>query len=259
MLSRDSRSTQTLIALYPSDDGNRSVSDVEAIVVACTKSLEHADQETRRSLGRLVGHILASTQTPKAAPPPDASTKKGKKDQDDEDDIAPAPALNVDESVKTIMTPIEMFNQITLQFTKPGAMRKTRIGLFDFYAALLTTLGPAFVETNYAIIVKHFFQDVILHPRSSVTRYETLLVRKLVGILLRDLIGVRLLSERGQIGAIRELSSSYLKKWPALMPSQTAPNPLVLVIALREVSGLVQQLGNAPPPVQVRTLGLVIL
>ena len=71
-------------------------------------------------------------------------------------------------------------------------------------------------------------------------------------ILLRDLIGIRLLSEQGQIGAIQELSNSYLKKWPALMPGHIAPNPLTLVVVLKEVAGLLQQLGNAPPPVQVR-------
>ena len=65
------------------------------------------------------------------------------------------------------------------------------------------------------------------------------------------MIGVGLLSEQGQISAIRELSSSYLKKWPALLPGQAAPDPAILILALREVGGLLQQLGNAPPPVQV--------
>lgn len=239
-----------MIVLYPSGDGNRSVTDVESIVVLCTKCLEGADQETRRSLARLVGHVLASTQTPRAPPPLD-SAKKNKKDQG-EDDEMPSPAAVTSEAAKTIMTPVEMLSQLSVQFNKPNASRKTRIGIFDFYSALLTTLGSSFVETNYAIIVKHLFVEVASSPRSLSTRYETLLVRKLVGILIRDLIGVRLLSEQGQIGAIQELSNSYLKKWPALMPGQASPNPSVLVIALKEVAGLLQQLGNAPPPVQVR-------
>ena len=76
-------------------------------------------------------------------------------------------------------------------------------------------------------------------------------VRTLVGLLLRDLVGVRMLGEQAQISAIQELSKAYLKRWPAMMPGQTAPNPLVLTIALREVAGLLQQLGNAPSTVQV--------
>ena len=231
---------------------------MESIVIACTKNLDNADQETRRALSGLVGHILASTQTAKAAPPPDTS-KKGKKELGDEEDVATSSAA-MSEGTKTIMTPSEMLSQLSTLFNKPNTSRKTRIGLFDFYSVLISTLGSTFVEANYATIVKHFLEEIVaVNPRpasavalsSSALRYETLLVRKLVGIVLRDLIGVRLLSEQGQIAAIQELSRSYLKKWPALMPGQVAPTPAVLVIVLKEVAGLVQQLGNAPPPVQV--------
>jgi len=47
-----------------------------------------------------------------------------------------------------------------------------------------------------------------------------------------------MLSEQGQISAIRELANIYLKRWPAMMPGQT----LVLVVVLK-VAGLLQQLG----------------
>ncbi len=109
----------------------------------------------------------------------------------------------------------------------------------------------AFVETNFSLLVAHLLNDIVSSPRISSSRYEMLLVRSLVGILLRDLIGVRMLSEQAQISAIQELAGSYLKRWPAMMPDQSAPAPNVLVIVLREVAGLLQQLGNAPPPVQV--------
>ncbi|EJD04810.1 clathrin-coated vesicle protein [Fomitiporia mediterranea MF3/22] len=244
---------EILIVLYPTGDGTRTVSDVESIVTACVKSLENADQATRRALSRLVGHMLASTQTPRAVPPVDTS-KKGKKDQkngDDADaDIAPPSALAVESAVKPILSPAEMFSQLSTHFNKSTASRKTRIGIFDFYAALIATLGTSFVEANYATIVKHFFTEVLNAPRPPGGRDDSLLINKLVGTILRDLIGVRLLSEQGQISAIQELSRSYLKKWPALMPGQVAPDASVLVIALKEVAGLVQQLGNAPPPVQ---------
>ncbi|THH07979.1 hypothetical protein EW145_g3009 [Phellinidium pouzarii] len=241
----------TLIVLYPPGDGLRSVADVEAIVVTCTKSLEGADQETRRSLARLVGHILASTQTPRTVPPAETS-KKGKKEKSGEDadaDITPPSALST-EAVQTILTPAEMLCQLSTQFNKPNASQKSRIGIFDFYSALMTALGISFVEANYAAIIKHFFSEVVCAPRPPGARDETLLIQKLVGVILRDLIGVRFLSEQGQINAIQELSRSYLKKWPALMPGQVAPDSSILVIALKEVAGLVQQLGNAPPPVQ---------
>ena len=64
--------------MYPAGDGTRSVADVESILNICVKSLEGADQLTRRSLAKLVAHMLASTQVEKVVPVPEAS-KKGKK------------------------------------------------------------------------------------------------------------------------------------------------------------------------------------
>jgi len=244
--------------MFPSNDANRPASDIESIVTLCVRSLEGADQLTRHSLARLAGHILASSQVHKA-PPPTEPKKSGKqKDQNDDEmdeSTTPAPAVHVP---TPIMPPENMLLQLSSHFNKTATTRKTRIGIIDFYATLFSTLGPSFVEANYALIVKHLVTELVQTPRSSSSRYEKLLVRKLVEYLLRDLIGVRMLSEQGQIGAIQELSGSYLKRWPALIPGQVATNPLTLVIVLKEAAALLQQLGNAPPPVQVcRTVVLL--
>ncbi|KAI0946131.1 hypothetical protein AcV7_010182 [Taiwanofungus camphoratus] len=241
---------KVLILMYPSGDGTRSVSDVEAIVILCTKSLEGADQLTRQSLSKLVAHMLASTQVERVVPVAESSKKAKKGQNPNEDEDNPAGLHAAAEEAKPVMTPNEILAQLSAQFNKPQSSRKTRVGIFDFYAALLTSLGSSFIENNYGLIVNHLMSEIIANPRNSTTRYETLLVRSLVGIVLRDLVGVRMLSEQAQITAIREISNVYLKRWPAMMPGQTAPNPLCLVVALREVAGLLQQLGNAPPPVQ---------
>ena len=229
--------------MFSFTEGNPTQGDVENIVNICTKSLETADQITRHALSQLVGHMLSSTQLERVLPASDSS-QKGKKDDGDGDVSAPAHVLG--DVKKTMSTPGEMLSLLSTQFNKANLSRKSRIGIFDFYAALLTKLGSGFVETNYALIINHLMNEIISNPRNSTTRYETLSARELVGILLRDLIGVRMLSEQGQIGAIQELSKSYLKKWPAMMPGQVSPSPLVLAIVLKEVAGLLQQLGKCP-------------
>ncbi|KAJ6560948.1 clathrin-coated vesicle protein [Mycena sp. CBHHK59/15] len=248
-----------IIALFSGADGHppATATDVDAILVQCVKSLETADQITRRAHARLVGHILASTQTarPVPAPEPHKSTKKDAKnpgEADDDGDVSPVAAHANAEAAKPTLTAAEMFACLSTHFNKPALSRKSRIGVFDFYAALLTKLGPSFVEAQYALVVAHLTGDIIVGPSGRVarTRYEGLLVRSLVGVLLRDLVGERMLSEQGQIGAIRELANVYLKRWPAMMPGSVAPGKAVLVVVLREVAGLLRQLGNAPPPVQ---------
>lgn len=218
------------------------------------KSLDGADQLTRRSLSRLVGHFLALTQQRLvvAVPEQKKAKKKDPKAGEEEEDDDPPPVVKMDpEDVKTILTPVEMLHLLSTPYNKPNATRKARIGIFDFYAATLTKLGSQFVERNYTTVVQHFMTDLVSHARSLSSRYEVLLARRLIGLLLRELIGDRLLSEQAQITAIQELSSTYLRKWPALMPGQVAPPSQVLTIALKEVGGLLEQLGNAPPPVQV--------
>lgn len=241
-------SSQVLLEFYALEN-SITLSEVELIIITCTKSLEVADQATRRSLSQLIGHILAATQVERLVSP--IETKKDKKDKDkkeeDDDDLPPGQTQEV---TKTVMTAHEMLVQLSNQFNKQNLSRKSRLGIFDFYVALFTKLGSNFVETNYSLITTHLMNDIVANTRNASTRYEVLLVRKLVGTLLRDLIGVRMLSEQGQIAAIQELSKSFLKRWPAMMPGTNPPSHLTLAVALREVAGLLQQLGNAPPAVQ---------
>jgi hypothetical protein len=224
-----------------------TLADVESIMNICVKSLENSDQVTTQSLAQLVGHMLAATQMERAIAVTEQS-QKGKKEQEDSDISTPAHIAA--ENTKVLLTPGDMLSQISTQFNKAHS-RKIRAGIFMFYVTLLAKLGPAFVETNYSLLVGHLMTEIVSNPKNGATRYDKLFIRKLVGALLRELIAVRMLTEQGQIAAIQDLSSSYLKRWPALMPGQVAPSSTILTIALEEVAGLLQQLGNAPPPVQV--------
>jgi HEAT repeat-containing protein 5 len=228
------------------------VTEVESYINLCTRSLEGADQLTRRSLASVVGYILSSTQVEIDIDQPEPDISGRSRMSEDDRDSTTSPGAITSEDRRSVLSPSEMLAQLSAQFNKPSASRKIRIGICDFYANLLANLGPTYIEKHYPAIVHHFLTDLISNPRNTSTRYDILLVRRLVCILLRDLIGERLLSEQGQIAAIQELASSYLKKWPALMPGQVEPSHLVLSVVLKEVAGLLHQLGNAPPPVQVR-------
>ena len=230
--------------------------------------------------------------------PPKASAKKEKKDGggalgDDDDDKNDGSGLGGAGSaaeaamMKPLLTPQEMLVRLSVHWghshvqkgTQLGqAGRKVRTGITACYAALFSQLGASWVETNFAVVFGHLMNELVASPSQGSSafgrynvgqtvpsasagpaRYDVLLTRSLVGAILRDLVGVRLLSEQAQIGAIQEIASSYLRRWPALLGvgvgrgnvQPTEPAPEVLVVALREVAGLVEQLGNAPPPVQV--------
>lgn len=227
------------------------LSETENIITQAIKSLDGADTGARRSLARLIAHLLAETQREGSAPVVTAPKKKGKKEGEEEDDDEgklPPPT----DAPKTLLSFADMVKILSTPFNRPNVTRRTRNALVQVYASLFSALGSDYVENHYADIAQHLLVDIVSQARNSsnVTRQDVLLLRRYVSILLRDLIGVRLLSEQGQITAIRELTVTYLKKWPALMPGQVAPSHLVLVPVLNEISGLLDQLGSAPLPVQ---------
>ncbi|KAI0063032.1 clathrin-coated vesicle protein [Artomyces pyxidatus] len=240
--------SEALVVMYPLTGTDWTASEIESVVALCVKSLDSADQITRHSLAQLVGTVLSSSQAHVQVAAPEPSKKSNKREEGEDDD--PAPVAAPTGETKTLLTLQEMLHQLSAPLQKPQTTHKTRVGIFDFYSALFAQLGSTFIESNYAAVVQHLMSEVVMNPRSSATRYDVLLVRRFVGILLRDLIAVRMLSEQALIGAIQELSNAYLKRWPALMPGSSAPSAHVLAIVLKEVAGLLQQLGNAPTPVQ---------
>ncbi|CDZ96614.1 Uncharacterized conserved protein [Phaffia rhodozyma] len=246
----------TLLTILQSTPFLSNLSEIEPLLNQAIKSLDTSDSPTRRSIALLIAHLLAYTQKEGSAPPTVPSNKKksstGNNDNDEEDS-RPAPS-STSEANKTLFTLNEMFKVLSVPFNKVGSSRKLRNTLIEVYATLFATLGSDYVEAHYPEISRHLLIDLISHSRNSTntSRQEILLLRKSVGVLLRVQIGVRLLSEQSQIQAIRELTTNYLKKYPSMPPNQSVPPPPagVLVPVLTEVAGLLDQLGNAPLPVQ---------
>ncbi|KAG8697847.1 hypothetical protein FRC09_007607, partial [Ceratobasidium sp. 395] len=225
---------EAFLALHTHLGHLRNPQEIEQIVTTCVKSFDTTDTPTRRSLSRLIGSILASTQTPVARPPEPTKKNAPKKDQPGSDDDTPTHAATTTHI--EILSPEAMLHLLATQFHKPSTHRRSRVAIAECYAALFATLGRNWVEANYATIAAHLL-SLLDHPRmkalsatmnANTVRYERLLVRQIVGALLRQ----RTLSERGQIAAVRTLSVNYLSKWPAVMPGTAAPTPDILVACL---------------------------
>lgn len=229
---------------------------LESVLPVVLKSLEGADYLTRRSLSQLLAHFLSATQIPgsgivvqdprKMAP---KSKEKGK--EEEEIDTTPAVVTSAPEDKsKTLWTTQQMLKNLSVPYNRPNTPRQLRNAIIDVYATLLTTLGAEYVEANYSEITGHIIEEIVLPLRSQTNRFEVLATREAVGILLRDLIGLTMLSEGGQVFAIREWANNYLRKWNQTpLAGQKNPSKHALIVALREVAGLLGQIGNAPPAV----------
>ncbi|GAA6032931.1 hypothetical protein JCM8097_000054 [Rhodosporidiobolus ruineniae] len=263
-----------LLALSAAPDTYTSLSDINEVITPSFRALETADFVTRRSLSRLIAGLLAATQVEgSAAPAPQPKKKKttGGKDGEEEENDPYADAGAVvgsgEGASKTLLTPIQMLAQLSGPYNRSTAPRRSRNALVDVYAELFKTLGASWVEHYYADILKHVVDELGCGAAAGLgwigwnaraaeridpakARYDALAARKAVGILLSDVVSGQLLSEAGQINALREVGNLYLRKWPSLMPTQPGPSKQALLVALEETTSLLRSLGCAPPAVQ---------
>lgn len=260
---------ESLVVMAEETSFLTSRSEIEGLLSVILKEVEHVDYITKRALAKLAATLLASSQCENSAPIPDPSkriSKKKAKDASADDDsegeqaisVAAAASLAAAQQVSTngdlgvqmtgaLYTPQEMLDLILQPFARPTCSRKLRIALLDIFATVFTVLGISWVQSNYSLILKVLIQDIPDQPKSTSGRSEVLCVRTGVLLLLRKVIGERMLGEQAQVLAVRELCSSYINRYSVVMPGQPPPpSKYTLVIALNEVSSLLHQLGIVP-------------
>ncbi|GAC76103.1 uncharacterized conserved protein [Moesziomyces antarcticus T-34] len=251
-------SAECLLAIVQNAQLITTRNEVETLLAPALKSIESADFVTKRALSRIIAGLLAATQIEQAPPAPPTTKKTAKKnkdgaqaaDDDSDDDDAVGSAAAAASAHRAMMTPVGMLDQLSLPFLRSSSSRKTRAALLDVYATLFESLGASWVVANYTVILKHLIDDLPNHSRgSSLSRADVLNVRTGVTVILRKLVGERMLGEQAQVLAIQEISTNYLKRWPAVMPDQQPPSKTTLTLALAEVAGLLVQLGSVPPQV----------
>lgn len=151
----------------------------------------------------------------------------------------------------TLMSIEEMLSQLSTCYNRLNASRELKTSIIESYATLFVLLGTEFVEANYATISKHILHEILDSNKIAITASDGAYLRAQANFLLHSTIGKRLLSEQGQANAIRLLVSNWIKKWPALMANQSAPNKQILICVTNLVSELVCELEGAASSVQV--------
>ncbi|KAF9212639.1 hypothetical protein BGZ59_006487 [Podila verticillata] len=221
-----------------------SKSELETSITLFIKAMDDSTYAIRKSVATLVATLLYSkfqgeeNLTMAGAQSPPASGKQGG-----------AAGVSAPHEVFTLDVN-ELLVHLSTAYNRPNTSREVRAGLSETYAALFIMLGPSTVEKHYGAIVKHLLVELASNPKNTASRFEILTAREHVEYLLRGVIGARLLSESGQIACIRELTGSWLKTWPAVMPGDVEPSEYALICALNETSALLLDLGGAASSIQ---------
>lgn len=256
-----------------------SSTDMDSLITQVMKSLDNPDIDTTTRLAHagLIGHFLASSQAFRAIPAPAIKLPPVSSSNQAEDDSATSGAAKSQPEItaKPLLQPGEMLAVLSSLMNKQSSTRRQRVGLIHAYHVLFNILGASWVESHYSHVLSHLAKDLLSAPKVTAgSRAERVWTRKAVGILLRETIGERMLSEQGLISAVMEGVNGFLRPYLSailysagrpLSPSGNAPTPTAafiraqterppnndtLMVVLQEMAGLLKQLGNAPAVIQ---------
>ncbi|KAL5034281.1 hypothetical protein BDV3_003842 [Batrachochytrium dendrobatidis] len=206
--------------------------EMEAFVAILVKSLDGSNYTCRRAFCTLISALFEIAQIPENFA---KITSKSTLKNEAESTAAAAAEM-------TILTQQEIFNIISSQFIK-ASTREARVGVMEATAAFLNRMGPEFVENNHPTILKSIV-DTVSNPKNLTARYENTFVFECGTFLMRNVVG-KMLTERGQTNCVREIISHYITRWPAVLPTDTAPSDQALTFVLYELSALIADLGQS--------------
>ncbi|CAG8571263.1 21017_t:CDS:10 [Cetraspora pellucida] len=227
-----------------------TANELDQLLSQMVRVLDGSNQTIRRSVAAYISTLLAGTQGEvdflASSTPTKNKTSTTSHPSTHSSQTPGSPTLSSSpDPVKVVLSVEEMLSHLSTIYNKQSTAREVRSAIVEAYSALFIKLGTNYVELNYAEIAQHLLKELVSHPKNLNSRYDTLNVREHCGLLLRDVIGTRLLSEQGQVTAVRELVQNWVKQWPALTHNQVEPTKLSLVCAVNEISGLLLDLGGA--------------
>ncbi|KAK4668446.1 uncharacterized protein QC764_707380 [Podospora pseudoanserina] len=167
----------------------------------------------------------------------------------DEDDIIPSrpssPAPTGKKSQVLALSLIDMFKVLTTEYVRMSTSNKARSAIAICYGNMLQKLGEKTVETNYIKMLENLTTDVLGHSNIFNYRYRLLISRRMIEVILQNIVGKRILGESGQISAAKSIINNILKNYPEVVKERPEPTKQTLIVSLSALSSLINTLGSA--------------
>ena len=240
-----------LRSLVTATDSFSNSSDFDSLKTTGFKALESTNPAVRHAAAALLAQGLASgfsldhqTEAVPIVKRPRKAKKQVDPDEGEDDSRPGSPAagrpvyrlkLNLREILRTLST----------QYVRPSTDGRSRAGIMLCYTLTLQQLPEPVVQDNYALIVDHFFYELLNSPVIALNRHRTLTTRRYVAVVVQDTVGSKLLSQTGQVNAAKHLINSVLKNYPPVIKERREPPKRVLTAALQALTSLINELGSA--------------
>lgn len=228
-----------------------NLNDFEKLQNAIWKASECPCQKVRIAVARLLASALtkAFSELPgkevTVVRKPKRTKAKALDDDAEEVDDRPSP-ISPRPPTELSLTLIEILQVLSPRYLKAGSNR-TRATIAMCYRYVFESLGERIVESRYPDIVRHFFVDVLDQIAVKLTRYRVLLTRKLVRIVLEDVVH-QMLGQSAQLNAARFLLNDVLKDYPPALKERPVPPKAALISALSALEDLLGRLSLSIQP-----------
>ncbi|KAK4232055.1 armadillo-type protein [Podospora fimiseda] len=165
----------------------------------------------------------------------------------DEDDLpsrpeSPAPTKK---SQVLALSLVDMFKTLTAQYVRMSTTNRARAAIAICYGNMLQNLGEKTVETNYLRIVENLTTEILGNNSISNNRYRLLISRRMIEVIVQDVVGKKILGESGQTNAAKAIINGILKNYPQAIKERPEPSKQTLVVSLSALSSLINTLGSA--------------
>ncbi|KAL7918884.1 armadillo-type protein [Trichoderma austrokoningii] len=232
--------------------------DFDKLETAMFKAADSSSAKVRNAMASCFAEALVQGYSESSAADAAAKNKKSKiklkrasthpsiaGDEDDVPSRPSSPAPGAKRSQDLALSLQDILKILAGYFVKPATTNRSRAAIGVCYGKLFRRLGEKIVQANYLGIVESLTVDILGHATISNNRYRLLISRKIVDVIIQDVIGRKILGESGQKAAAESLISGVLKNYPQALAEKPEPQKHTLIVALNAVASLLKSLGSA--------------
>ncbi|KAL2156266.1 hypothetical protein VTH82DRAFT_1011 [Thermothelomyces myriococcoides] len=173
------------------------------------------------------------------------STQIGSLQEDDELPPRPESPAPSKKSQILALSLVDMLKTLSTQYVRMSTSNRSRAAIAVCYGNLFRKLGEKTVESNYTQIVEHLTVEILGHNTITNNRYRLLISRRMIEIIIQDVVGKKILGESGQTNAAKALLNDIIRNYPQVLKEKPEPAKQTLVVALSALASLINSLGSA--------------
>ncbi|KAL2271530.1 hypothetical protein VTJ83DRAFT_901 [Remersonia thermophila] len=233
--------------------------DFDSLRSSMFKTFDSASSHVRSAAADCFAEALVRGYSETAVNEPPASAVKRSKSKavkrqsmqigglQDDDDLPPRPESPAPSKKSQVLalSLADLLKTLSTQYVRMSTTNRSRAAIALCYGNTLRRLGERTVEANYTRILEHLTVELLGHSNVANNRYRLLITRRMIEIIVQDIVGKKILGESGQTNAAKALLNDIIKNYPQPIKENPEPAKQTLAVSLSALASLINSLGSA--------------